>query len=317
MSEQFCDVGGGITLCYEGFGDEADPTALLIMGLGTQMIAWHEEFCEQLAARGLYVVRFDNRDAGRSTHVPGRAPTPLQLLARARSAASYDLDDMAADAAGLLRELDLAPAHVIGASMGGMIAQTLAARHPELVRSLTSIMSNTGSRRSGQPSLSLYSIFLRRAARDREAFIDHVTRMFEAIGSREIERDPAEIRELASLSFDRDRDPFGTGKQLAAIIASGNRTAELRSITAPTLVIHGNADRLVTPSGGRATARAIPGGRLMMVPKMGHDLPRALWLQLIDAIADHTAAADAAAVAVHNGGSPALQARPTTSGLQG
>jgi len=317
MSEQFCDVGGGITLCYETFGDPADPTALLIMGLGTQMIAWPEDFCEQLAARGLHVVRFDNRDAGRSTHVPGRAPTPLQLLTRSRSAARYDLDDMAADAAGLLRELDLAPAHVIGASMGGMIAQTLAARHPGLVRSLTSIMSTTGSRRSGQPAVGLYPIFLRRAPRERDAYIEHITRVFEAIGSREIERDPEDVRTLAARSFDRDRDPFGTGKQLAAIIASGNRTADLHSITAPTLIIHGTADRLVTPSGGRATARAIPGARLMMVPKMGHDLPRALWPQIIDAIARHATAADEAAGGGPNGGSPALQARPTASGLQG
>ncbi|HEX5225465.1 MAG TPA: alpha/beta hydrolase [Solirubrobacteraceae bacterium] len=317
MSEELCDVGGGITLCYETFGDASDPTALLIMGLGTQMIAWQEEFCEQLAARGLHVVRFDNRDAGRSTHVPGRPPTPLQLLTRSRSAARYDLDDMAADAAGLLRELDLAPAHVIGASMGGMIAQTLAARHPGLVRSLTSIMSTTGSRRSGQPAVALYPIFLRRAPRERDAFIEHTARVFEAIGSREIERDPADIRELAARSFDRDRDPFGTGKQLAAIMASGNRTPDVRSIAAPTLVIHGAADRLVTPSGGRATARAIPGARLMIVPKMGHDLPRLLWPQLIDAIAAHAAAADEAAAGASGGGSPALQVRPTASGLQG
>ena len=148
MSEQFCDVGRGITLCYETFGDPSDPTALLIMGLGTQMVAWHEDFCRELAGRGLHVVRFDNRDIGRSTHLTGRPPTIAQLLRRSRRAARYTLGDMADDAAGLLSELDLAPAHVIGASMGGMIAQTLAARHRDAVRSLVSIMSNTGNIRS-------------------------------------------------------------------------------------------------------------------------------------------------------------------------
>jgi pimeloyl-ACP methyl ester carboxylesterase len=308
MSEQFCDVGRGITLCYETFGDASDPTALLVMGLGTQMIAWHADFCEQLAARGFHVVRFDNRDIGRSTHTDGPPPTPRQLLLRSRAAARYDLGDMAGDAAGLLRELELAPAHVIGASMGGMIAQMLAARSPELVTSLVSIMSNTGNRRSGQPALGLYPIFLRRAPREREAFVAHVSRMFEAIGSRELERDPEEIRALAIESYERDRDPIGTGRQLAAIMASGDRTAELRTIRAPTLVIHGTADRLVGPSGGRATARAIPGARLMMIPRMGHDLPRVLWPVIIDAIVENAAVADSLR---NNGGGPTLQASPT------
>ena len=176
MPEQSCNVGRGITLCYETFGDPADPPALLVMGLGTQMIAWHEDFCRELASRGLYVVRFDNRDIGHSTHLSGPPPTRAQLLTRSRRAARYSLADMAEDAAGLLRELDLAPAHVIGASMGGMIAQTLAARHPRSVRSLVSIMSNTGSLVSGQPSLRVYSMFLREAPREREAFVAHMTR---------------------------------------------------------------------------------------------------------------------------------------------
>ncbi len=285
MSEQFCDVGRGITLCYETFGERSDPAALLIMGLGTQMIAWQVDFCEELAARGLHVVRFDNRDIGRSTHVSGRPPSTAQLLMRSRRAAHYTLADMAEDTAGLLRELELAPAHVVGASMGGMIAQTLAARHPELVRSLVSIMSNTGSRRSGQPSLRVYSIFLRRAPAGREAFIAHMERVFTTIGSRRLPQDVDDLRATAALSYDRDHDPRGPGRQLAAIIASGDRTAQLRAVTAPTLVIHGSADPLVGPSGGRATARAIPGARLMSIDGMGHDLPRAAWPQIIDAIA--------------------------------
>jgi pimeloyl-ACP methyl ester carboxylesterase len=292
VSEQMCDVGRGITLCYETFGDPSDPCALLIMGLGTQMVAWQEDFCLELAGRGLYVVRFDNRDIGRSTHVSGRPPTPTELLLRSKRPARYTIGDMADDAAGLLRELELAPAHVIGASMGGMIAQSLAARHPRLVRSLVSIMSTTGSRRAGNPSLSMYPLLLKRAPSDRAGAIEHTVRVFEAIGSPEIPRDLDDVRELAALSYDRGVDPAGPGRQLAAIIASGDRTAELRDIVAPTLVIHGSADRLVAPSGGRATARAIAGAELITIAGMGHDLPRVLWPRLIDAIADHAQWAD-------------------------
>jgi len=292
VSEQFCDVGRGITLCYETFGEPSDPTALLIMGLGTQMIAWHDRFCAELAERGLHVVRFDNRDVGRSTHLRGRPPTVAQLLARSRRAATYTLADMADDAYGLLRALELEPAHVIGASMGGMIAQTLAARYPQAVRSLTSIMSSTGSMRSGQPSLRVYSIFLRRAPHGREAFVEHMMGVFRTIGSRGLPRNVEDMREIAGRSYDRDHDPAGPGRQLAAIIAAGNRTPEVRTIRAPTLVIHGSADPLVAPSGGRATARAIRGAELMTIDGMGHDLPRVAWPRLIDAIAAHAARAD-------------------------
>jgi pimeloyl-ACP methyl ester carboxylesterase len=312
VPEQFCDVGRGITLCYETFGDPSDPTALLVMGLGTQMVAWHEDFCLALAARGLHVVRFDNRDIGRSTHLAGRPPTLPRLLMRSRRAARYTLADMAADTAALLGELELSPAHVVGASMGGMIGQVLAARHPERVRSLVSIMSNTGSRRTGQPSLGLYSVLLRRAPREREAFVERMVTVFEAIGSTGLPRDNDEIRELAAISYDRDHDPAAPGRQLAAILATGDRTAELHRITAPTLVIHGTADRLVAPSGGRATARAIARSRLMLIPGMGHDLPRAAWPQIIDGIAEHAAAADRSREE-----HPPLQTRPTVPGLQG
>jgi pimeloyl-ACP methyl ester carboxylesterase len=292
VSEQFCDVGRGITLCYETFGDPADPPALLVMGLGTQMIAWHEDFCRELAGRGFYVVRFDNRDIGRSTHVEGAPPTPVQLLTRSRRAARYSLADMAEDSVGLLRELGLLPAHVIGASMGGMIAQTIAARHPGAVRSLVSIMSNTGSARTGQPALRIYPVLLRTPPRGREAYIERMIGVFELIGSPGVPRDIEEVRALAGVSYDRDHDPAGPGRQLAAIVAAGNRTEELRRITAATLVIHGTADRLVSPSGGRATARAIAGARLMKVEGMGHDLPRALWPELIEGISAHALAND-------------------------
>ncbi len=295
MSEQFCDVGRGVTLCYETFGDPSDATALLIMGLGTQMVAWQEDFCNELAGSGLHVVRFDNRDIGHSTHISGRPPTVRQLLLRSRHAAHYTIADMAADAAGLLRELELAPAHVIGASMGGMIAQTLAARHPQSVRSLVSIMSNTGSRRSGQPSLRTYPLLLGRPAYGREAFIAHMEHVFSVIGSPGLPREEADMHAIAATSWERDHDPAGPGRQLAAIIASGDRTSELRRISAPTLVIHGAADPLVAPSGGRATARAIPGAKLINIPGMGHDLPRAAWPTIIGAIAAHARRADAQA----------------------
>jgi pimeloyl-ACP methyl ester carboxylesterase len=295
MAEQFCDIGGGITLCYERFGSEQDPPMLLIMGLATQMIGWPDEFCAQLAGRGFHVVRFDNRDIGRSTRIQGPPPTPRQLITRKIDPVLYTLTDMAADAAGLLRELGLAPAHVVGASMGGMIAQTLAARQADTVRSLVSIMSTTGNRWKGQPKFSIYRYLLRRAPNEREAFIEYNTRLFEAIGSRGLPFDRDRVRDMVARSYDRGRDPAAPGRQLGAIIASGDRTAELRRIRAPTLVIHGSKDPMVAKSGGIATARAIPGARLMVVDGMGHDLPEAAWPQLVEAIAGHAHAADRAA----------------------
>ncbi|MGI8572950.1 MAG: alpha/beta fold hydrolase [Solirubrobacteraceae bacterium] len=294
MPELFCDVGRGITLCYETFGAEGDPPVVLIMGLGTQMIAWPDEFCEQLVDEGFQVIRFDNRDCGRSTHVSGRPPTLKQLLRRRIEPVHYTLSDMAQDTAGLLAELDLAPAHVVGASMGGMIAQTLSAEHPELVRSLVSIMSSTGARRSGQPAVSAYRLLIARPPRDRDAFIDYLIRVSATIGSNGFPRDPDRTRDLAGRSFDRGADAAGTGRQLGAILASGDRTSQLRSISAATLVIHGSRDPMVNRSGGVATARAIPGARLEIVEGMGHDLPQGAWPQLVEAISGHARAADAA-----------------------
>jgi pimeloyl-ACP methyl ester carboxylesterase len=294
VPEQFCDVGGGITLCYETYGDPADPAALLIMGLGAQMVAWQEDFCEELAERGLFVIRFDNRDIGRSTHLQGPPPSLVELLRYSIAAARYTLADMAQDTVGLLDELEIDSAHVIGASMGGMIAQTLAARHPTRVRSLVSLMSSTGGRWVGRPALSSYAIFLRKAPREREAFIAHAERLFAKVGSRGIPQDTEGVRRIAALSFDRELDRTGTGRQLAAIIASGDRSAELATITAPTLVIHGSVDSLISPSGGRATAQAIPGARLEIIEGMGHDLPRVLWPRLIEAFAAHAGGAERA-----------------------
>ncbi len=291
MSEEFCEIGGGITLCYERFGDPADPPILLVMGLSTQMIAWHEDFCEQLAARGFQVIRFDNRDVGRSTHMDFPPPTTRQLLWRRVGARQYTLSDLAADTVALMRELRLEPAHLVGASMGGMIAQTVAAEHPRSVRSLVSIMSSTGNRWRGQPAPSIYKYFLRRPPRSREAYTERAAEIFGVIGSKQL-HDAEHIRELAGRSFDRGHDTAGGGRQLGAIIASGDRTRQLAEIAAPTLVIHGSKDRMVRPSGGKATAKAIPDARLVIIDGMGHDLPRALWPRLIELIADHAHGAD-------------------------
>jgi pimeloyl-ACP methyl ester carboxylesterase len=297
MPEQIARVGD-VELAYETFGDPARPALLLVMGLGTQMLGWRAAFCAQLAERGFHVIRFDNRDVGRSTKFSShRPPTAGQLLRRDASAAAYTLADMADDGAGLLDCLGIDRAHVAGASMGGMIAQTIAIRHPDRVLSLASIMSNTGARWSGQPSLGLYSVLLKRAPRDREGYVAHQMEVFRKTGSPGFPRDEAELRELATASFDRGHDPAGAGRQLAAIIASGDRTAELGSIRVPTIVIHGTKDKLVAPSGGRATAKAIPGARLVTIDGMGHDLPRGAWPRIVAAIAENAARADAPAKA--------------------
>jgi pimeloyl-ACP methyl ester carboxylesterase len=294
MAEQFCDVGRGITLCYETYGDPNDPPIVLVMGLATQMIAWHEDFCEQLAERGFRVVRFDNRDIGRSTHLEFRPPTLRQILRRRVSPEQYSLSDMTEDTAGLMRELEISPAHLVGASMGGMIAQVLAAEHPEAVRSLTSIMSTTGNRWRGQPALSVYKYLLRPPPRDRDGYIERAAEVFGLVGSTGFPRDESYIRERAGRSYDRGYDIFAGGRQLGAIIASADRTEQLGQIRAPTLVIHGTVDKMIKPSGGRATAKAIPGARLMEIQGMGHDLPRGVWPQIIDAVAVHARAADGA-----------------------
>ncbi|HEY1521598.1 MAG TPA: alpha/beta hydrolase [Solirubrobacteraceae bacterium] len=297
MAEQFTGVGPGITLCYEEFGRRGDPPVLLIMGLATQMIGWPDEFCRQLAAEGFHLVRFDNRDCGRSTHLSSRPPTPGELLRRRIPADNYTLSDMADDAVALMRALELEPAHVVGVSMGGMIAQTVAAEHPGSVRSLISIMSTTGNRWRGQPALGIYRYLLRRAPEEKDAFVEYLVTLFGAIGSPGFPRDEERIRDVAARSYDRGHDPTGPGRQLGAIVASGDRTSQLAQIKAPTLVIHGTNDRMIRKSGGRATARAIRGARLELVEGMGHDLPEALWPRLVQLIASHATAAEPAAVA--------------------
>jgi pimeloyl-ACP methyl ester carboxylesterase len=293
MSEEIAKVGE-IDICFETYGSRHDPAMLLVMGLGTQMIAWPEDMCRRLAELGFYVIRYDNRDVGRSTHMRGyRPPTIRQLLLRDKRAARYTLADMAADGIGLLDQLGIERAHVVGASMGGMIAQTMAARFPDRVLSLASIMSNTGHIWRGTPGLRVYPIFLRRPAANREGAVESFLSVFRLIGSPDFPFDEDEVRAAAGLSYDRGYNPAGTGRQLAAIIAAGDRTAELRTIAAPTVVIHGTKDRMVRPSGGHATAAAIRDSKLVLIEGMGHDFPRPAWDRILDAIVANTRRADA------------------------
>ena len=264
---------------------------LLVMGLGGQMVLWDDRFCETFAERGFYVIRFDNRDVGRSTILRELGiPSRMQLFVRDRRGAKYSLDDMAGDAAGLLRELDFGSAHVVGVSMGGMIAQTLAIQHPRRVRSLVSIMSSTGNRRVGQAHPRLWPRMLRRVRRDREGYIRDFIETYQTIGSTLYPPDPERMRKRAERCFERGLHPSGAARQLAAIITADDRTPFLRELDVPTTVIHGTADPLVRPSGGRATADAIPGARLLMLDGMGHDMPPELWPQIIDAICENSGA---------------------------
>jgi pimeloyl-ACP methyl ester carboxylesterase len=199
---------------------------------------------------------------------------------------------MADDGMGLLTELGIERAHIVGASMGGMIAQTMAANHPDRVPSLVSIMSSTGSRWSGQPAPRILPVLLQKPAPSKEAYQERIVKLFGLVGSPAYERDEQELRELAGVSWERGIDPAGFGRQLGAIIASGHRAKDLKGIKAPTLVIHGKADKLVRPSGGKASARAIPGARLELIDGMGHDLPRQVWPRILDGIEQTSARAD-------------------------
>src|SRR3954465_4026015 len=262
---------GDIELAYETFGDRDDPPVLLVMGLATQMIGWPDEFCRGLADRGLFVVRFDNRDIGLSTHLDDRgAPDIMTVLAGARSPVPYGLADLADDTVGLLDALGLDSAHVVGASMGGMIAQLVAIRYPKRVRSLTSIMSTTGNPTVGAPAEAAMGVLLAPPATDRESAIQRAVDTYRVIGSPGFEFDETGLRDRAGLSFDRAYDPAGVARQLAAILTTHDRTAGLAAVSVPPLVIHGSHDTLVDVSGGRATAAAVPDCDLLVVDGMGH-----------------------------------------------
>jgi pimeloyl-ACP methyl ester carboxylesterase len=290
--EQFALVQDGIELCYQEMGDPDGEPLLLVMGLATQMIAWDEEFCAMLVERGFRVVRFDNRDIGRSTRIKAAGvPGKLDMVLGRRGTAPYLLRDMAADTFGLMDHLGIGSAHLVGASMGGMIVQTAAIEQSERVRSITSIMSTTGSRRVGHPSYRTFGLLLGKPPREREAAIERVVRTFKTIGSPGYPFEEERIRRIAGRSFDRGHSEAGIARQLHAITASGDRTPKLRELELPALVIHGKNDILVNPSGGRATAAAIPDARLNLVQGMGHDLPRALWPSFVGEIAANAARA--------------------------
>jgi pimeloyl-ACP methyl ester carboxylesterase len=281
---------GALKLCYETFGAREARPLLLVMGLASQMVLWDDAFCELLAAQGFRVVRFDNRDVGRSTILrEAPIPTRWQLLMRDPRAAAYSLDEMAADAVRLLDHLGIGAAHVVGASMGGMIAQLIAIDHPDRVLSLVSIMSTTGNRRVGRPHPRMALRMLRAARRDREGYIEDHLETYRQIGSAAFDFEEEHKRARAGRCFDRGIHPAGSARQLGAIVAAPDRTRSLGRVRAPTTVIHGDADPLVGVSGGRATARAIPGAKLLILPGMGHDLPRELWPQIIDAIVHNAA----------------------------
>jgi pimeloyl-ACP methyl ester carboxylesterase len=267
---------GEIEIAYEAFGDPGDPPVLLIMGLATQMLGWHEEFCAALAERGLFVIRFDNRDSGLSTH--------LHDAPRVEGGAPYTLSDMARDTVGLIEALGLERAHLVGVSLGGMIAQTVAIEHPERVLSLTSIMSTTGDPAVTVPTEEALAVLLQPPPRGREEAIERAVANFAVIGSPGFEPDEAWLRERAALSYDRAFDPPGVARQLAAVRVSEDRTARLRELRVPALVMHGADDPLIPVAAGRATAAAIPDAELVVFDGMGHDLPRQLWPEMIERI---------------------------------
>ena len=288
----------GIELCYEIFGDaEAEPM-LLIMGLGAQMIHWDDDFCRQLAARGFRVIRFDNRDIGKSSRLSGgKRLTAVELLKlkflKIPVAAPYKLSDMAQDVIGLMDTLRIKSAHLVGASMGGMIAQEIAITFPERVRSLTSIMSTTGNPKIRPPTREASAILMAPPPATKEEYFVRFAQTWKVLRAGSFPEDEALDRSRAERTFERGLNPAGVGRQLRAILASGSRKERLRSVKAPTLVIHGTVDPLVRPEGGKDTAASIPGAKLLMVKGMGHALPIPMWPQIIDAIDKHAHAASA------------------------
>jgi pimeloyl-ACP methyl ester carboxylesterase len=291
----------GIDICYEIFGDAGAEPMFLIMGLGAQMIHWDDDFCRQLAARGFRVIRFDNRDIGKSTRLSGgKRLSPVELLKlrffRIPVAAPYRLHDMAQDTVALMDVLGLKSAHLVGASMGGMIAQEIAISFPERVRSLTSIMSTTGNPKVPPPTREASAILMAPPPATKQEYFVRFAQTWKILRAGSFPEDEALDRSRAERTYERGLNPAGVGRQLRAILASGSRKERLRAVKAPTLVIHGTVDPLVHPMGGKDTAASIPGAKLLMIERMGHALPIPMWPQIIDAIGKHAHAASAKAM---------------------
>ncbi len=288
----------GVELCYEIFGDPAAEPLILIMGLGAQMVLWDDDFCRQLAARGFRVIRFDNRDIGQSSKLSGGKPLGALEMLKLRLfkipvKAPYRLRDMAEDTVGLMDALGIASAHLVGASMGGMIAQEIAISFPDRARSLTSIMSTTGNPKIPGPTREAMAVLMAPPPKSKEEYIDRFGKSWKVLRAGSFPEDEARDLALAERTFARGLNPAGVGRQLRAILGSGSRKERLRTVKTPTLVIHGTVDPLVHPAGGRDTAASIPGAKLLMIEGMGHALPIPMWPQIIDAIDKHAHGASA------------------------
>src|SRR5712672_1797660 len=282
----------GIDICYEIFGDASAEPMLLIMGLGAQMIHWDDDFCRQLAARGFRVIRFDNRDIGKSSRLTGGKRLGAVELLKLRFlkipvAAPYNLLDMAKDTIGLMDVLGIKSAHLVGASMGGMIAQEIAIAFPQRVRSLTSIMSTTGNPKDPPPTREAAAVLMAPPPATKEEYFERYAQTWKILRAGSFPQDEALDRARAERNFERGLNPAGVGRQLRAVLASGSRKKRLGSVKTPTLVIHGTVDPLVRPEAGKDTAASIPGVKLLMIEGMGHALPIPIWPQIIDAIDKH------------------------------
>ena len=287
-------LASGIELEYDTFGKPEDPALLLVMGFTAQMTAWRDDFCTMLAAGGRYVIRFDNRDCGLSTKLDGVQVDPMAVMGAVLSGADvpevpYNLSDMAADGIGLLDQLDIDRAHVVGASMGGMIVQTMAIEHPDRLHSMTSVMSTIGDIEYGKADPAALEVLLSPPPAGRDAVVERSVDM--AVWSSRRYFDAEETKRMAAFHYDRSFYPEGAGRQLSAIYASGDRSAALVDVGVPSLVIHGLDDTLIAPSGGRRTAELIPGAHLLEVADMGHDVPAPLWPLLTGVINAHGTAA--------------------------
>lgn len=278
-----------IEIVYDSFGDPSDPAMLLLMGLGQQMIAWDEAFCRMLAAEGYWVIRSDHRDVGHSSRFDGAGvPNLLALMQGEAVEVPYTLDDMANDAVGLLEALEVGGAHLVGVSMGGMIAQLIAINHPERVYTLTSIMSATGYPPAHLPKPEAAMLLFSPSPEERSAYIEHMLNTWRILSGQVFHFDEDHWRDFLGKVYERGRYPEGFGRQLAAIYASGSRKESLRSVMVPTLVIHGDADPLVRVESGVETAETIPGAKLMIIEGMGHHLHPEAWQQIVKAIAELT-----------------------------